>query len=45
VACLATCHCQDCDESFDLADVRSFIARWQVVVAWIDAAPMLPKEQ
>jgi hypothetical protein len=31
-------HCCDCDSDFDAASVRSFIDRWQKVLAWVSAA-------
>jgi hypothetical protein len=34
-----TLHCQDCDESFEVADVRAFIEKWQPVLSWLGEMP------
>jgi predicted amidophosphoribosyltransferase len=35
---LETVHCPECEERFALTEVRSVIARWQRVLAWVDMA-------
>ncbi len=32
--------CQECGTSFGIAEVRSIIAKWSPVIAWIDQAPI-----
>jgi uncharacterized Zn finger protein len=34
-----TLHCEDCGSDYTLDDVRSLIARWQRVLAWVEQAP------
>jgi hypothetical protein len=34
-----TLHCQECDATFTVADVRNVIARWQPILAWMEAMP------
>ena len=34
-----TLHCQECDTTFSVMDVKSLIARWTPILAWIDAMP------
>jgi hypothetical protein len=34
-----TFRCAECDDSFDADDVRDHMARWQRVLAWVDARP------
>ncbi len=34
-------HCTECDEDFDVADVKAFIGKWQAALEWIESAPRL----
>jgi transcription elongation factor Elf1 len=36
----STFRCGECEESFDVCDLREHLARWQRVLAWVDAAPV-----
>lgn len=39
LADVETCTCGECEEGFDLGEVREFIERWGKVLNWIDAFP------
>jgi hypothetical protein len=44
---LNTFRCQGCENEFTADRVREFLAAaegWRAVLAWIDAAPVLPQE-
>jgi uncharacterized protein (DUF983 family) len=34
-----TLHCQDCDESFSVVEVRDLVKRWGRLLLWIDSMP------
>lgn len=36
---LDTCSCPECSEEFSLDTVREMLAKWQRVLAWVDACP------
>lgn len=36
---LHQCRCRECEETFDVSDVRAMLNGWGPVLAWIDAAP------
>ncbi len=36
-----TFHCTSCDAEFTADDVRSEIARWGKLLAWLDSAPAI----
>lgn len=35
---LISFHCRECEDCFDVNDVRKSIEQWSKVLAWIDAA-------
>jgi transcription elongation factor Elf1 len=37
-----TFQCKECDAEFTADDVRAFIAKWSLVLAWIDTMPGTP---
>lgn len=39
---LTTFHCGECDGEFEIDDVRTLLGQWNLVLAWVDAAPNLP---
>ena len=36
---LTSLRCADCEETFDLADVRALVEKWAPVLRWLDSAP------
>ena len=32
-------HCGECDETFELSEVKALIAGWLQVIQWIEQAP------
>jgi hypothetical protein len=36
---LDTLFCPNCEAAFDLAAVKSFIAKWQRLLTWVESAP------
>lgn len=44
LADLDTFSCSECNEEFDVADVRSAIEEWKSVLNWIDLAPESEKQ-